>query len=114
MGLKTGVLALCCAWALAGAAQAAGDSDEAWIAAYMARADAPGAGTARAQDNEIGFAELDAWRGRRVRVALRDGRERRGIVEGVEGDIALLRTQLGSGFFRYGIARADVRGIRED
>lgn len=45
---------------------------------------------------------------------LRDGRERRGTVEGVDGQVVLLRTQLDTGFFRYGVARADVRAIRED
>lgn len=115
MGSKAGALALCCAAMLGtGAARAAGESDEAWIAAYMARADAPGAPRPALREAEIAFDELRDWEGRRVRVMLRDGRERRGTVEGVDGQVVLLRTQLDTGFFRYGVARADVRAIRED
>lgn len=115
MGLGAGVLALCCAALLAtGAACAAGQSDEAWIAAYMARANAPGVPGTDLREAEIAFDQLDAWQGRRVRVMLRDGRERRGTVEGVDGQVVLLRTQLDTGFFRYGVARGDVRAIRED
>lgn len=115
MGLGAGALALCCATLMAtGAARAAGEADEAWIAAYMARGGAPGTAASDPREADIAFDRLDDWQGRRVRVVLRDGRERRGIVEGVDGQVVLLRTQLDTGFFRYGIARADVRAIRED
>ena len=98
----------CCA----GAASAAGEDDEAWIARYIDGARAPG--VALRTEHSIGFDQLSKFVGHRVRVDLANGRERRGIVERVDRSSALLRSQYSGGFFRYTLSRDDVRGIRVD
>ena len=96
----------------AGAARAAGEEDEAWITRYVDSARAPG--VALRNEQSIGFDQLSKFVGNRVEVHLRNGRERRGIVERVERNSALLRSQYSGGFFRYTVSRADVRIIRVD
>ena len=96
----------------AGAASAAGEDDEAWIARYVGSARAPG--VALPTEQSIGFDQLAKFVGHRVRVDLGHGRERRGIVERVDRNSALLRSQYSGGFFRFTLSRGDVRGIRVD
>lgn len=96
----------------ASTASAAGEEDEAWISRYVASAKAPG--VALAVEQSVGYDQLSSFVGHRVRVNLRDGRERRGIVERVDRSGALLRSQFSGGFFRYTLSRDDVRDIRVD
>ena len=98
----------------ANVARAAGEQDEAWIARYIASGKSPGVTISADRVRTIGFDQLAGVVGRRVTVSLGDGRERRGILERVDENGAHLRSQFGTGFFRYTLARADVRDIKLD
>ncbi len=95
-------------------AHAAGEDDEAWIARYMSSAAAPGLSRGSAQARTLEFAQLSGHVGRRARFVLADGRERRGIVEGVRGGEVQVRAQFGGGFFLYTLSRSEIRGIQLD
>lgn len=89
-------------------ALAAGEDDERWIDQYMQRrvAAQPVAGGQR-----IGFAELAAQIGRRVRIWQEDGRMRRGVVQEVAGERVTLQVMLAGGSFSYSIDRPQVSRI---
>ncbi|MCX7557513.1 hypothetical protein OS187_11935 [Xanthomonadaceae bacterium JHOS43] len=99
---------------LAAPAYAAGEEDEAWIARYMSSSSAPGLARGSAQARTVEFAQLSGHIGRRARFVLSDGRERRGLIEGVRGSEVQVRAQFGGGFFLYTLARADLRAIQLD
>ena len=93
---------------------AAGEDDEAWIARYMASAGAPGLVRSAAQARVLEFAQLSNHVGQRARFVLTNGRERRGIIEGVRAGEVQLRAQFGGGFFLYSLSRGEIRDIRLD
>lgn len=99
---------------LASSAHAIGEDDEAWIARYMASPSAPGLARNSSQARVLEFAQLSGQVGRRVRFTLNDGRERRGIVEGVRGNTVQVRAQFGGGYSLYTLARNDIRSIQLD
>jgi hypothetical protein len=111
-GLRAMLIVAMFGWA--GFAQAAGEQDEAWITRYIASGKAPGLALSPERSQSIGFDQLSRFVGRRVRVDLQDGRERRGIVEKVDESGAVLRSQVAGGFFRYTLSRAETRAIRVD
>lgn len=94
--------------------RAAGEDDEAWIAKYMSQAAAPGLSRSGAQARAVEFAQLSGLVGRRARFVLSDGRERRGIVEGLRGGQVQVRAQFGGGFFLYTLSRNEIRSIQLD
>lgn len=96
---------MCACWG-AGAAQA-GD-DEAWIDAFMLRQTTQADATPQAG---LAFGDLASLVGDPVRLELRDGRERRGTVERVEGNRATLRSKAPTGYFSYTVERSEIRRI---
>lgn len=93
---------------------AAGEEDEVWIARYMSTATAPGLVRSAAQARVLEFTQLSHHVGQRARFVLTNGRERRGIIEGVRGGEVQLRAQFGGGFFLYSLSRGEIRDIRLD
>jgi hypothetical protein len=94
--------------ALPGPGRAAGEDDEHWIEQYMERQ--AGARPAVAS-TRVGFGELPGLVGRRVRIWLDDGRERRGLVQDADGERVTLQTVLAGGSFSFSIERPRVRSI---
>jgi hypothetical protein len=89
------------------------DEDERWIERYMASAPAAAAPAAAAADGAaLAFAALGQHRGRSVRVLLRDGRERRGVVERADGEVAELSAAVKGGRFSYRLERSQVLRIQ--
>jgi hypothetical protein len=89
-------------------ALAAGEDDERWIDQYMQRREAtkPSPGGQR-----IGYGDLAAQIGRRVRIWQADGRVRRGVIEEVDGERVTLRVRLAGGSFSFSVDRPQVRSI---
>lgn len=112
---RTGTAALLAASIFCAAPlHAAGEDDEAWIASYVASGKAPGLIRNKAQERAIEFEALPGIAGKRARFLLANGRERIGVVEQVEKNRVHLRSQYNSGYFRYSLARGDIRAIRVD
>jgi hypothetical protein len=112
---RTGTVALLAAAMFCAAPlHAAGEDDEAWIASYVASGKAPGLVRNKAQERVIEFDALPGIAGKRARFMLANGRERIGVVEQVEKNRVHLRSQYNSGYFRYSLARGDIRAIRVD
>lgn len=95
-------------------ANAADQDDEAWIASYVASGKAPGLIRNKSQERGIEFDALSSITGKRARFLLANGRERIGVVEQVEKNRVHLRSQYNSGYFRYSLARRDIRAIKVD
>lgn len=95
-------------------AQAAGADDEAWIGRYLASGKAPGTTRIGTTAQRIEFGELSRYVGRRMRFVLKDGRERGGIVVGVERSRVQVRARLSGGHFLYTLAHSDIRDIHAD
>lgn len=99
---------------IASPVQAASEDDEAWITRYMASPSAPGLSRSSAQARTLEFGQLSTHVGRRVRFTLNDGRERRGIVEGVRGNTVQVRAQFGGGYSLYTLSRSQIRTVHLD
>jgi len=113
-GFKNAAAMAALMFALCPAAQAQDEGDDGWIAGYVASGRAPGITRPKNQERLIDFEILASIAGKRARFELSDGRERMGVVERVEGDTVFLRAHYVSGFFRYSLARRDIRAIRLD
>lgn len=107
-------LLLASALMFAAPVDAAGEDDEVWIARYMSSAAAPGLARGSGRAQPVEFAQLSGHAGRRARFVLSDGRERRGIVEGVRAGEVQVRAQFGGGFFLYSLSRGEIRSIHLD
>lgn len=113
--IRMGTVALLAALVFSAApACAAGEDDEAWIASYIATGKAPGLIRSKSQERGIEFEALSGITGKRARFLLANGRERIGVVEQVEKNQVTLRSQYNSGYFRYSLARRDIRAIKVD
>ncbi|MFA5685295.1 MAG: hypothetical protein WCZ65_06775 [Lysobacteraceae bacterium] len=101
-------------WLGAAPAHARDSDDEVWIGRYIASGQAPGISRRDKSVRSVEFGELATMSGRRLRFILNDGRERRGIVAGVEGGQVKVRAQVGGGLFLYSLSRSDIRAIQAD
>lgn len=87
------------------------EEDAAWIERYVGNPPPPAAATAASAAGELRFADLARLRGQRVRVLLRDGRERAGVVTAATGAQAQLSVAMAGGRFAFTITPAQVRRI---
>ena len=89
------------------------DEDERWIERYMAAAPAARSATAPvAGGDSLAFDALRQHLGRSLRVRLRDGRERRGVLERADGQTAQLSADVKGGRFSYSLRRDQVVRIQ--
>lgn len=95
-------------WAGVCAAQTV-DEDERWIERYMAAAPVAVASSRSTETGEaLSFDALRQHLGSNVRVRLRDGRERRGVLERADGQTAQLIADVKGGRFSYSLRRDQV------
>lgn len=101
------LLALACA---CGLAQASSDihGDEAWIDAYMQHQSRQQQAHA---SSRVAFGQLAKLEGERVRLILKDGRERSGTIQRADHGSATLRSNAHSGYFSFTVRRDEVRGV---
>jgi len=88
------------------------EQDLAWLTRQL---DLEAAARRRTQGSQsaVEFARLADWIGRPVRVVLKDGRSRTGIVEQANAQRASLRVRLGAGEYLMDLERGDVAQITE-
>lgn len=101
-------------WAGMGLAQTpAMDEDERWIERYLGSAPKAVASQRQVDSGEsLAFDALRQHLGRNVRVRLRDGRERRGLLERADGQTAQLSADVKGGRFSYSLRRDQVLRIQ--
>ncbi len=87
------------------------EEDAAWIERYVGNPPPPAAAAAPSAAGELRFADLARLRGQRVRVLLRDGRERAGVVTAASAAQAQLSLAMNGGRFSFTVTPAQVRRI---
>jgi len=86
------------------------EDDERWIDHYVDSAAQRDRNEALAAES-VAFEDLAGLRGQDVLVLLRNGQQRRGVVQRATGSRLNLRVPLPSGYADYELARADVQRV---